>query len=207
MQLLRRCYRIHLLCLLFAVQQLQAQEIELYRDPWGIPHIFSETDEGAFFGLGYATAQDRALQMTYSLRLIQGRLSEVVGLAPRLNRSETSVDHDRKMRTFGFYRHAQRLALQLDPASRQLLQAYCDGVNAYFRENSNELHPLFTKLELKHETWTPADCIASWWHLGQFFATDGTRDLMAGRASPRNAPGDSKDRIRPGAIAQKHDQP
>jgi len=155
--------------------------IEILRDPWGIPHVLSDTDAGAFYGLGYATAQDRAFQMTYSLRLIQGRLSEVIGEVRQLNRDDTALDQDRKMRTFGFYRAAGRTAAGLDPDTQALLQSYCDGVNAYFEQHRDQLHPLFDRLGLVPETWTPADCLASWWHLGQFFATDGTRDLIAGR--------------------------
>jgi len=60
----------------------------------------ADTDAGALRGLGYATAEDRAFQMTYSLRIIQGRLAEVIGDVRQVNRNETSVDHDRKMRTF-----------------------------------------------------------------------------------------------------------
>ena len=56
--------------------------IELVRDLWGIPHLFSDTDAGAMYGLGYATAEERAFQMYYNLRIIQGRLSEVVGERP-----------------------------------------------------------------------------------------------------------------------------
>ena len=52
-------------------------KIELLRDTWGIPHVFSDTDAGAMYGLGYATAEERGFQMTYSLRIIQGRLAEV----------------------------------------------------------------------------------------------------------------------------------
>ena len=37
------------------------------------------------------------------------------------------------MRTFGFYRAAQRTAANLDSETRGLLQACGDGVNAYFR--------------------------------------------------------------------------
>jgi penicillin amidase len=159
----------------------QDDDVEILRDTWGIPHIFSDTDAGAFYGLGYATSEDRAFQMTYSLRIIQGRLSEVIGEVRKLNRDETSIDHDRKMRTFGFYRAAQRTAPHLDRETLGLLQAYCDGVNAYFREHQDKLHPLFARTGLQSELWTPADCLASWWHLGQFFATDGTRDLIAGR--------------------------
>lgn len=155
--------------------------VEVLRDPWGIPHVMADSDASAFRGLGYAMAEDRAFQMTYSLRIIQGRLAEVVGEVRQLNRQDTSIDHDRKMRTFGFYRAAQRTAIGLDKETLALLQAFCDGVNAYFQEHRDQLHPLFAKTGLQPEPWTPADCLASWWHLGQFFAGDGTRDLISGK--------------------------
>lgn len=152
--------------------------VELIRDRWGVPHVFAETDAGAMYGLGYATAQDRAFQMHYMLRIVQGRLAEVIGDVQKTRRNEGAVFNDRKMRTFGFYRAAQKTAANLDDESRSLLQAYCDGVNAYIEQNPDELHPLFAKLDFTPEPWTPADCIVSWWHLAQFFATDGTRDLL-----------------------------
>jgi len=176
-------------CFPFLSPQISAppQSVEILRDQWGIPHVFSETDQAAMYGLGYATAEDRAFQMTYALRMIQGRLAEVIGDRRQLNRNETSIDHDRKMRTFGFYRSAQQRAEELEEETRDLLQAYCDGVNAYFQDHAGRWHPLFAELELVPEPWTPADCIASWWHFAQFFGTDGTRDLIAARnfAPPR----------------------
>ena len=172
---------------------------EILRDPWGIPHVFSDTDIGAFYGLGYATAEDRGFQMTYSLRMVQGRLSEVLGEIRHSNRNETSLDHDRKLRTFGFYRAARRTAANLDAETLSLLQAYSDGVNAYFREHQDRLHPLFAQTGLEPEPWTPADCLASWWNLGQFFATDGTRDLIAGRSE---ATGPAPGRHQPGPRSQ-----
>jgi acyl-homoserine lactone acylase PvdQ len=48
---------------------------------------------------------------------------------------------------------------------------------------------LFQKLDVARETWTPADCLLSWWHLAQFFATDGTRDLMVARNRTNPRPG------------------
>lgn len=156
--------------------------IEVIHDTWGVPHVFSETDAGAMYGLGYATAQERGFQMHYSLRLIQGRLAEVLGERPSAVRPrESSVDHDRKMRTFGFYRAAQRIVGALDADTRALLTAYGQGVNRWFAEHREQWRPWFDKFGLEPEPWTPADCIASWWHLGQFFATDGTRELLAYR--------------------------
>jgi penicillin amidase len=152
--------------------------VELVRDTWGVAHVFAETDEGAMYGLGYACAEDRAFQMHYSLRIIQGRLAEVVGDRPSARRDESAVFSDRKMRTFGFYRAAKAAAEGLDADAKAMLMAYCDGVNDSIAAHRDTLHPLFDKLGLKPEPWTPADCIASFWHLGQFFATDGTRELI-----------------------------
>lgn len=165
--------------------------VEYLRDRWGIPHIFSDTDAGALYGLGYATAQERGFQMTFGLRVMQGRLAELLGDRPQTGRRETAVDHDRKMRTFGWRQAAARIAVNLDPETTGLLQAYCEGVNRSFAEQqeAGSLHPLFAKLGTRPEPWTPADCLLSWWHVSQFFAGDGTRDLMVWRNRHQPAPG------------------
>ena len=164
-----------------AAPKAEYGKVELIRDTWGIPHVYSDTDAGAFYGLGYATADERGFQMHYSLRIIQGRLAEVVGDVKKTRRNDTAVQNDRKMRTFGFARAAGKVAANLDAETKALLAAYCEGVNDWFAENTDKRHPLFAKLGLEPEPWTPADCLLSWWHLGQFFATDGTRDLMSWR--------------------------
>lgn len=173
-------------------------KIELLRDTWGIPHVFSDTDAGALYGLGYATADERGFQMVYNLRIIQGRLAEIVGPRQRAGRRETSLDNDRKMRTFGWARGAVRVAGNLDADTTALLNAYCEGVNDSFaaQQAAGTLHPLFAQLGVKPEPWTAADCLLSWWHLGQFFATDGTRDLLAWR-NHVNPPPDQPQRPRP----------
>ncbi len=157
--------------------------IELLRDRWGIPHVFSDTDPGALYGLGWATADERGFQMTYSLRIIQGRLAEILGDRKRPGHSDTALEGDRRMRTFGWVQAAERVAAALDPDTRDLLGAYCAGVNDSFARQraDGNLHPLFERLGVKPEPWTPADCLLSWWHVSQFFATDGTRDLMVWR--------------------------
>ncbi len=154
-------------------------KVEVVRDTWGISHVFSDSDAGAMYGLGWAACRERGFQMHYGLRIIQGRLAEVIGDRPRPGRRETAVDNDRKMRTFGFYRAARAAAQRLDPDTRGLLDAHSRGVNDYQAAHADKLHPLFKRLGLEPEPWTPADCIASAWHLGQFFATDGTRELIS----------------------------
>ncbi len=161
-------------------------KVELIRDHWGVPHLFAKTDRAALFGLGYATAEDRGFQMHFRLRIAKGRLAETVGILRHGRKRWTTLDNDRKMRTFGFARKALEASKNLDQGTRALLQAYSDGVNTWFREHPKERHPLFARFGLEPETWTPADCILSWWYLGQFFATDGTRDFLAWRNRNRD---------------------
>ena len=90
-----------------------SETIEIVRDFWGIPHIFATSSEGAFYGLGYATAQDRMFQMEYSRRIVEGRISELVG--------EKGLQSDKLWRTIGWYKNAQQTAENLDPQTKQLL--------------------------------------------------------------------------------------
>ncbi len=158
-------------------------QAELLRDRWGVPHVFAPTDAGAMYGLGYATAEDRAFQMYYNLRIIQGRLAETVGdvkvgVSRATPEGRTSaLRSDIQMRTIGYWQAAQETARQLDPETRQLLEAYSRGVNGYIDRHPKELLYLFEKYDLKPEPWTPAACIASWWRLGLFFAGDGLREM------------------------------
>jgi acyl-homoserine lactone acylase PvdQ len=160
-------------------------KIELLRDNWGVPHIYSNTDAGAMYGLGYATAEDRAFQMYYNLRIIQGRLAELIGdqkigvTRQQPEGENSALRNDIKMRTIGYYHTAEKLADSLDNETIGLLQAYSDGVNDYIRNHPNDLLYLFGKLGLRPEPWTPAMCIASWWRLGLFFAGDGLNDMIA----------------------------
>lgn len=165
--------------------QTKSGSIELFRDTWGVPHIFAETDPGAMYGLGYAAAQDRAFQMYYNLRIIQGRLAELVGdvkvgvsrAAPQGRNS--AVRNDVEMRTIGYFRAAQEVAANLDGETLALLRAYSDGVNDYMHNHPDDLLYLFEKLDLEPESWTPAACIASWWRLGLFFSGDGLNEMTA----------------------------
>jgi penicillin amidase len=159
-------------------------KIELLRDRWGVPHVYSDTDPGAMYGLGYATAEDRAFQMYYNLRILQGRLAELIGDAKvgatrrRPEGRNSALRNDIKMRTIGYYRAAQRVASNLDRETQSLLQAYSHGVNDYITNHPNDLLYLFEKLDLEPEPWTPTACIASWWRLSLFFSSDGLRDML-----------------------------
>jgi penicillin amidase len=138
-----------------------SETIEILRDYWGIPHIFASSSEGVFYGLGYATAQDRMFQMEYSRRIVKGRISELVG--------EKGLQSDKLWRTIGWYRSAQETAKNLDSQTIQLLQAYSAGVNRYLQESGNLLY-LFENYGITPEPWTVADSISCWYRLSYHFS-------------------------------------
>ena len=143
-------------------------EYEIFRDKWGIAHVISETDEGAFFGAGYATAQDRLFQMHRNRRAVQGRLAELIGDIVDDNVLQSIIAQDKYMRHIGLYRYAEFVSQQINQEYRNALNAYCNGVNEYIEENQNSL--LFLFAGEVPEDWTVADCIASWDRLGAYFS-------------------------------------
>ena len=139
-----------------------SETVEIVRDSWGIPHVYASSSEGTFYGLGYASAQDRMFQMEYSRRIVQGRISEIIG--------DNGLRSDRIWRTIGWYRNAQQAAENMNPQTKQLLQAYSAGVNHYLQEPGNQLY-LFGKYKITPEPWTAADSIACWYRISYHFSS------------------------------------
>src|SRR5450755_3053793 len=67
--------------------------VDIRRDARGIPHIVASTANDAFYGQGFACAQDRLWQMDLLRREAEGRLSEVLGPA--------TISVDEYFRTLG----------------------------------------------------------------------------------------------------------
>jgi Penicillin amidase len=47
----------------FTNLDVDGEQVRIYRDEYGVPHIFAETNKGLFQGYGYAIAQDRLWQL------------------------------------------------------------------------------------------------------------------------------------------------
>ncbi|RDI95100.1 penicillin acylase family protein [Meiothermus sp. QL-1] len=124
--------------------------VELYRTPEGVLHIKAETDPDVFFALGVAHAQDRLWQMEFQRRIGAGRLSEVLG--------RSTLDQDRFLRTWGFYRAAEEAYKNLSPEGKAVVDAYVAGVNAYLATNP-PLPLEFRLLGFRPEPWKPADVL------------------------------------------------
>jgi len=127
------------------------QSVQIVRDEHGVPSISAARDEDVYFAMGYVHAQDRMWQLEFQRRMVQGRLSEVLG--------KKALYQDAWMRTLGIQRSARSAWGALDEPARRSLTAYADGVNAWL----NEKHPLpveFQMLNVQPEPWTPIDSLA-----------------------------------------------
>lgn len=123
--------------------QKQAQQVEIIRDRWGIPHVYGKTDADAVFGLLYVQCEDdfKRVEMNYIEKL--GRMAEVKGeselyedLLIRLVIDSTEAINDYK-----------KAPLWL----KKILNAYADGINFYLYTHPN-IRP---QLLQRFEPWYP----------------------------------------------------
>lgn len=75
-----------------------ARSVTIYRDTYGVPHIYGPTDASCVFGYAYAQAEDNFWQIEDSYLRALGRASEVAGLvegasAPASARALRAVVH------------------------------------------------------------------------------------------------------------------
>ncbi len=123
---------------------------EILRDDHGVLLVKAQSLPDLFFAQGVAHAQERLWQMEFQRRLGAGRLAEVLGPA--------ALPTDKFMRTLGVYRAAEAAYRALSPATRDLLDAYVAGINAYLK--SRPPLPLeFKLLGYRPEPWKPADVL------------------------------------------------
>jgi acyl-homoserine-lactone acylase len=124
-----------------------AHQVHLYRDSFGMAHLYAEREQDAFYGLGYASGEDRLEQVLTLYVAVRGELAATFGAkTPPLAGDSPSgannagplsdaVASDIAARRFRLLETARQNFAKL-PHSYQLdLRAYIDGLSAYMREH------------------------------------------------------------------------
>ena len=111
---------------------------------------------------GYVQAQDRLFQMDLARRQASGRLSEIIG--------EATINTDKHFRTFSLRDAAEKSLAAYDDESKQVLEWYAEGVNAFIAQakESNTLSYEFALLGYEPEEWTVVDSLT----IGKYMAYD-----------------------------------
>ena len=120
-----------------------AAEVTIYRDVYGVPHVYGKTDAGTVFGFAYAQAEDNFLLIEENYIRSLGRASEIYG--------EATLNSDRLNHALQIPELAQAEYRRLDAHTRSICDAFAAGLNYYLARHP-EIKP---RLLDKFEPWHP----------------------------------------------------
>ncbi|ASV32472.1 penicillin acylase family protein [Maribacter cobaltidurans] len=116
-------------------------EVQVYFDEYGIPHIYGQSEEDAFRVLGYVHAQDRLWQMELLRRIGSGGLSEVFG--------KDLIGTDKFFLSLGIDEASKEAISKLDGNSEgvSIINAYLDGLNQFVEEGPTPVEFYLTGID------------------------------------------------------------
>ncbi|HEX8430131.1 MAG TPA: penicillin acylase family protein, partial [Longimicrobium sp.] len=103
-----------------------AEQVEIRRTAYGVPHIRAANFRAAGYALGYAQTEDHGMRIVGGLVRARGEMARHTG--------EEDVDSDFGQRLA--HRHAAATYARLEPATRDMYEGFAAGVNRFV-----ELHP------------------------------------------------------------------
>jgi penicillin amidase len=128
-------------------------QVRIVRDDYGVPHIYSDSRYGLYYGYGYAIAQDRLFQMEMARRSTQGTVAEVLGT--------DYLEYDKNTRRIFEPASIKRQIDGLAKRDMDVFDGYAAGFNAWLaeiRKTPGSLMPKqFTDYEFQPEDWTAYD--------------------------------------------------
>ena len=124
---------------------------QINRDTKGQLKIEAQEETQCLYGLGYAHAMDRGMQMILMKILGYGQASQY------LDDSDQMLETDIFFRKMNWSNNIEQALQDLNQEEIALLNAYCDGVNSYFKKSK----PFEFKylIPIKDINWTIKDCI------------------------------------------------
>lgn len=153
------------------------RSVTIYRDTYGVPHIFGATDASAVFGLAWAQAEDNFEQVEDNFIRALGRASEVHG--------EKALRDDQTARALEIPRLSREEYERAAPRMRALYDAYAAGLNL-FLERRPGVKP---RLLQRFEPWYPLALMRFKYYQGEFIGYAGLnpQDLRVAVAQEKPA--------------------
>jgi penicillin amidase len=143
--------------------QTLAASVTIYRDDFGVPHVYGPTDASVIFGEAYAEAEDNWWQVEDNFVRSIGRASELYG--------EESLLDDYLARAMEIPRLSREEYERAPGAMRSLYDAYAEGFNYYLNE-----HPeVETRLLDRVEPWYAIALLRFKYHHNEYIGYAGLR--------------------------------
>ncbi len=113
------------------------RSVVVYRDDYGVPHIYAKDTYGLFYGYGYSIATDRLFQMEMIKRTVLGTVAEILG--------PSWVTYDKGVRSNFTPSIVQQEYQTLDDRYKDIFEGYAAGMNARIVEVLNNQTTLLPK--------------------------------------------------------------
>ncbi len=139
----------------------------IYRDDWGVPHIYAATESAGFYGLGYAQAEDQLESILRLFLIARGELARAVG--------KDALESDAAARQWMHAEEARAGFSRMSAALQQNYRAYAAGLQQYMTEHPTEVPSWAPHVQ----PWDPVAVSRAVLWLG-YQAGDGLRDCQAG---------------------------
>ena len=106
--------------------------VTIYRDIWGVPHIFGNKDEDTAYGLAYAHAEDDFKTIQDIMLALKGRLA--------LEYGKDAAPNDYMVQLLKIWQVVEdRYSKDISKEVQDICEAYADGLNHYALLHPNEV--------------------------------------------------------------------
>ncbi len=157
------------------ILNVDGDQVQIFRDDFGVPYISAETDHGLFAGFGYAVAEDRLWQLEANRRAARGQLAEIFGTE--------FLSADTAARALGYTEtELNAMLATLPPEAQARFEAYVYGINRYITEvvqadPANKMPAEFHFLGISPTPWSVTDVVAFGAFRARNFGETGGREL------------------------------
>ena len=127
----------------YVIKEL-SDDVSIFRDKWGIPHIKSNKSEELFFAQGFVTAQDRLFQMDLDRLRCLGKSSEYLG--------KKGISNDKLNLKRNFESVAKADLAKASIEAKQMIKNFTKGVNFYI-SHLEKLPLEYQLLNKEPENW------------------------------------------------------
>lgn len=122
--------------------------VDIYTDSYGVPHVFANNEDDLFFVAGYIAASERLFQLSTVALAVRGELASVFG--------DDLLSSDIYLRTWRIHDTAQKMVKAMKPANKKIFNTFCDGINTRIDEIKNDPPIEFKILGIDPPYWDPA---------------------------------------------------
>jgi acyl-homoserine-lactone acylase len=153
----------------------QVPAATIHRDAWGVPHVFSETDAGAVFGMAWALAEDDWPLIEENYLRALGRYAELDGVG--------ALPGDWMARALRIVPLSIAEYEGAPPRIRMLLDGFAAGMNGWLRSRQPDQLRILPEIE----PWYPLALIRFKYYQNEFLGYAGLRNAWIGPMLQRSA--------------------